>query len=146
MLIQALNSPSNYTPTHTHTHTHTHISGSMWTISCMRPNEWGMLSVIWKIRAAWCETLFTGGVYFEASARENHEGVHTAFLHLCQEVRAFVHVVHEGRGGFSLHATRGFPLMEPFYREISGRYALWIHRTVKGFHFLWELWLQAISH
>uniref|UniRef100_A0A3P8UGQ5 small monomeric GTPase n=1 Tax=Cynoglossus semilaevis TaxID=244447 RepID=A0A3P8UGQ5_CYNSE len=28
-----------------------------------------------------------GGVYFEASARENHEGVHAAFLHLCQEVR-----------------------------------------------------------
>lgn len=31
--------------------------------------------------------LLTGGVYFEASARENHEGVHAAFLHLCQEVR-----------------------------------------------------------
>ncbi|KAG7248206.1 hypothetical protein CRUP_035549, partial [Coryphaenoides rupestris] len=27
-----------------------------------------------------------GGVYFEASARENHDGVHAAFLHLCQEV------------------------------------------------------------
>ncbi|XP_077356576.1 ras-like protein family member 11A-like isoform X3 [Festucalex cinctus] len=27
-----------------------------------------------------------GGVYFEASARENHEGVHTAFLQLCHEV------------------------------------------------------------
>ncbi|KAJ3585075.1 hypothetical protein NHX12_013797 [Muraenolepis orangiensis] len=26
-----------------------------------------------------------GGVYFEASARENHDGVHAAFLHLCQE-------------------------------------------------------------
>ncbi|KAM9426414.1 ras-like protein family member 11A-like isoform 3-T3 [Pholidichthys leucotaenia] len=26
-----------------------------------------------------------GGVYFEASARENHEGVQTAFFHLCQE-------------------------------------------------------------
>ncbi|XP_037615556.1 ras-like protein family member 11A-like isoform X1 [Sebastes umbrosus] len=26
-----------------------------------------------------------GGVYFEASARENHEGVHATFLHLCQE-------------------------------------------------------------
>ncbi|KAG7495812.1 ras family member 11A [Solea senegalensis] len=29
-----------------------------------------------------------GGVYFEASARENHDGVHAAFLHLCQEVNA----------------------------------------------------------
>uniref|UniRef100_A0AAZ3PNQ7 small monomeric GTPase n=1 Tax=Oncorhynchus tshawytscha TaxID=74940 RepID=A0AAZ3PNQ7_ONCTS len=27
-----------------------------------------------------------GGSYFEASARENHEGVHAAFLHLCGEV------------------------------------------------------------
>uniref|UniRef100_A0A3B3R4N7 small monomeric GTPase n=1 Tax=Paramormyrops kingsleyae TaxID=1676925 RepID=A0A3B3R4N7_9TELE len=27
-----------------------------------------------------------GGVYFEASARESHEGVQAAFLHLCQEV------------------------------------------------------------
>ncbi|MFT7802090.1 ras-like protein family member 11A-like isoform X1 [Arapaima gigas] len=27
-----------------------------------------------------------GGTYFEASAREDHEGVHVAFLHLCQEV------------------------------------------------------------
>lgn len=34
-----------------------------------------------------CFSLLTGGVYFEASARENHEGVHAAFLHLCQEVR-----------------------------------------------------------
>lgn len=47
-----------------------------------------MLSVIWRIRAVliWALPLFTGGVYFEASARENHEGVHAAFLHLCQEV------------------------------------------------------------
>lgn len=33
----------------------------------------------------------TGGVYFEASARENHEGVHTAFMHLCQEVGVRYH-------------------------------------------------------
>lgn len=46
-----------------------------------------MRNVIWKIRKL---PLLTGGVYFEASARENHEGVHAAFLHLCQEVRLFV--------------------------------------------------------
>lgn len=32
----------------------------------------------------------TGGVYFEVSARENHEGVHAAFLHLCQEVGSYL--------------------------------------------------------
>lgn len=54
----------------------------------MLPNERGMLSVIYEIRATLiCKLpLLTGGVYFEASARENHEGVHAAFLHLCQEV------------------------------------------------------------
>ncbi len=62
----------------------------------MLPNERGMPSVIWKIRTAliWKLPLLTGGVYFEASARENHEGVHAAFLHLCQEVGLFVVVVN----------------------------------------------------
>lgn len=37
-------------------------------------------------------SLIAGGVYFEASARENHEGVHAAFLHLCQEVGPYLSV------------------------------------------------------
>ena len=64
----------------------------IWTISCLLPNERGMLSE----RLNWSEncSVLTGGVYFEASARENHEGVHTAFLHLCQEVQLIVLIVY----------------------------------------------------
>lgn len=46
-----------------------------------------MRNVIWEIRKV---PVLIGGVYFEASARENHEGVHAAFLHLCQEVRLLI--------------------------------------------------------
>lgn len=41
--------------------------------------------------------LLTGGVYFEVSARENHEGVHAAFLHLCQEVGLLFLLVQNAR-------------------------------------------------
>ncbi|KAG8005958.1 Ras-like protein family member 11A-like [Nibea albiflora] len=49
------------------------------------------------------------GVYFEASARENHEGVHAAFLHLCQErVTAFsVFQVIRALGGGNGEKRRG---------------------------------------
>lgn len=59
---------------------------SMWyilTIYCMISNE---LHFCAKVALIWMLLLLTGGVYFEVSARENHEGVHAAFLHLCQEV------------------------------------------------------------
>ncbi|KAI3376145.1 hypothetical protein L3Q82_016672 [Scortum barcoo] len=53
-----------------------------------------------------------GGVYFEASARENHEGVHAAFLHLCQEISAnhrvlFAFQVIRALGGGNGEKRRG---------------------------------------
>ncbi|TNN37473.1 Ras-like protein family member 11A-like [Liparis tanakae] len=60
-----------------------------------------------------------GGVYFEASARENHEGVHTTFLHLCQEVvRALGGANGEKRRG-GLHLARP---KSPNMQELKRRF------------------------
>uniref|UniRef100_A0A8C6LEZ8 small monomeric GTPase n=1 Tax=Nothobranchius furzeri TaxID=105023 RepID=A0A8C6LEZ8_NOTFU len=67
------------------------------------------------------ETLATslGGVYFEASARENHEGVHAAFIHLCQEViRALGGGNGEKRRG-GLHLARP---KSPNMQELKRRF------------------------
>lgn len=114
-------------------------------ISCKLSNEWRMLSVIWKIGAVltWTLPLLTGGVYFEASARENHEGVHNAFLHLCQEVGLcfrclfifssfIIFQFTVGKDRFSsmlrcrIQANRHFVPMKAY---ITGHYAFWIYQT-----------------
>lgn len=60
-----------------------------------------------------------GGHYFEASARENHEGVQAAFLHLCQEVsRALGGVNGEKRRG-GLHLVRP---KSPNMQELKRRF------------------------
>ncbi|XP_017326975.1 ras-like protein family member 11A-like [Ictalurus punctatus] len=60
-----------------------------------------------------------GGHYFEASARENHEGVQAAFLHLCQEVsRALGGVNGEKRRG-GLHLARP---KSPNMQELKRRF------------------------
>ncbi|CAL9694152.1 unnamed protein product [Knipowitschia caucasica] len=67
------------------------------------------------------ETLATtlGGVYFEASARENHVSVHGAFLHLCHEViRSFGSANGEKRRG-GLHLARP---KSPNMQELKRRF------------------------
>lgn len=60
-----------------------------------------------------------GGHYFEASARENHEGVQAAFLHLCQEVsRALGGANGEKRWG-GLHLVRP---KSPNMQELKRRF------------------------
>lgn len=60
-----------------------------------------------------------GGHYFEASARENHEGVQAAFLHLCQEVsRALGGANGEKRRG-GLHLVRP---KSPNMQELKRRF------------------------
>lgn len=60
-----------------------------------------------------------GGPYFEASARENHEGVHAAFLHLCGEVsRALGGGNGEKRRG-GLHLARP---KSPNMQELKRRF------------------------
>uniref|UniRef100_A0A6Q2WYX2 small monomeric GTPase n=1 Tax=Esox lucius TaxID=8010 RepID=A0A6Q2WYX2_ESOLU len=60
-----------------------------------------------------------GGAYFEASARENHEGVHSAFLHLCGEVsRALGGGNGEKRRG-GLHLARP---KSPNMQELKRRF------------------------
>lgn len=68
-------------------HTHTHTRWECCLLNYILRAAWWVRNVIRAIREV---PLPSGGVYFEASARENHEGVHTAFLHLCQEVRRVV--------------------------------------------------------
>uniref|UniRef100_A0A8C9WXD2 small monomeric GTPase n=1 Tax=Sander lucioperca TaxID=283035 RepID=A0A8C9WXD2_SANLU len=70
-----------------------------------------------------------GGVYFEASARENHEGVHSTFLHLCQEV---IRVLGGGngekrRGG--LHLARP---KSPNMQELKRRFRQVLSSKVKS--------------
>uniref|UniRef100_A0A3P8T807 small monomeric GTPase n=1 Tax=Amphiprion percula TaxID=161767 RepID=A0A3P8T807_AMPPE len=70
-----------------------------------------------------------GGVYFEASARENHEGVHAAFLHLCQEViRAFGGSNGEKRRG-GLHLARP---KSPNMQELKRRFRQVLSSKVKS--------------
>lgn len=60
-----------------------------------------------------------GGAYFEVSARENHEGVHAAFLHLCGEVsRALGGGNGEKRRG-GLHLARP---KSPNMQELKRRF------------------------
>ncbi|TKS93232.1 Ras-like protein family member 11A-like [Collichthys lucidus] len=90
-----------------------------------------MLSVIYEIRATLiCKLpLLTGGVYFEASARENHEGVHAAFLHLCQEViRALGGGNGEKRRG-GLHLARP---KSPNMQELKRRFRQVLSSKVKS--------------
>ncbi|XP_043953142.1 ras-like protein family member 11A-like isoform X2 [Gambusia affinis] len=77
------------------------------------------------------DTLATslGGVYFEASARENHEGVHAAFLHLCQEViRALGGGNGEKRKG-GLHLARP---KSPNMQELKRRFRQVLSSKVKS--------------
>uniref|UniRef100_A0A3Q2CYG1 small monomeric GTPase n=1 Tax=Cyprinodon variegatus TaxID=28743 RepID=A0A3Q2CYG1_CYPVA len=70
-----------------------------------------------------------GGVYFEASARENHEGVHAAFLHLCQEViRALGGGNGEKRRG-GLHLARP---KSPNMQELKRRFRQVLSSKVKS--------------
>ncbi|KAF3697688.1 Ras-like protein family member 11A-like [Channa argus] len=70
-----------------------------------------------------------GGVYFEASARENHEGVHTAFLHLCQEIsRALGGGNGEKRRG-GLHLARP---KSPNMQELKRRFRQVLSSKVKS--------------
>ncbi|CAB1351393.1 unnamed protein product [Coregonus sp. 'balchen'] len=60
-----------------------------------------------------------GGAYYEVSARENHEGVHAAFLHLCGEVsRALGGGNGEKRRG-GLHLARP---KSPNMQELKRRF------------------------
>ncbi|XP_035287849.1 ras-like protein family member 11A-like [Anguilla anguilla] len=60
-----------------------------------------------------------GAAYFEASAREDGEGVHATFLHLCQEVsRALAAGVGEKRRG-GLHLARP---KSPNMQELKRRF------------------------
>ncbi|XP_006632792.1 ras-like protein family member 11A-like [Lepisosteus oculatus] len=69
-----------------------------------------------------------GGVYFEASARENHEGVHAAFLHLCQEVsRALGSCNGEKRRG--LHLVRP---KSPNMQDLKRRFKQVLSSKVKS--------------
>ncbi|XP_040037247.1 ras-like protein family member 11A-like isoform X1 [Gasterosteus aculeatus] len=70
-----------------------------------------------------------GGVYFEASARENHEGVHATFLHLCQEVvRALGGGNGEKRRG-GLHLARP---KSPNMQELKRRFRQVLSSKVKS--------------
>ncbi|XP_036452247.1 ras-like protein family member 11A-like isoform X1 [Colossoma macropomum] len=70
-----------------------------------------------------------GGPYFEASARENHEGVHAAFLHLCQEVsRALGGGNGEKRRG-GLHLARP---KSPNMQELKRRFRQVLSSKVKS--------------
>ncbi|KAL4007349.1 hypothetical protein ACER0C_001201 [Sarotherodon galilaeus] len=70
-----------------------------------------------------------GGVYFEVSARENHEGVHAAFLHLCQEViRALGGGNGEKRRG-GLHLARP---KSPNMQELKRRFRQVLSSKVKS--------------
>ncbi|XP_035464282.1 ras-like protein family member 11A-like [Scophthalmus maximus] len=70
-----------------------------------------------------------GGVYFEASAREDHEGVHGAFLHLCQEViRALGGGNGEKRRG-GLHLARP---KSPNMQELKRRFRQVLSSKVKS--------------
>ncbi|KAM8899049.1 ras-like protein family member 11A-like isoform 2-T2 [Spinachia spinachia] len=70
-----------------------------------------------------------GGVYFEASARENHEGVHATFLHLCQEVvRALGGNNGEKRRG-GLHLARP---KSPNMQELKRRFRQVLSSKVKS--------------
>ena len=88
--------------------------------------------------------LLTGGVYFEASARENHEGVHTAFLHLCQEVGRLLLFVHLSlcQRCRTVFSSAFFSYMQDFF---SHEAAIERHQDVMhfDFHFLWELWITG---
>ncbi|KAJ0055674.1 hypothetical protein NL108_009634 [Boleophthalmus pectinirostris] len=77
------------------------------------------------------ETLATtlGGVYFETSARENHHSVHSAFLHLCQEViRSFGSGNGEKRRG-GLHLARP---KSPNMQELKRRFRQVLSSKVKS--------------
>ncbi|XP_049592846.1 ras-like protein family member 11A-like isoform X2 [Syngnathus scovelli] len=70
-----------------------------------------------------------GGAYFEASARENHEGVHTAFLQLCHEVsRALGGGNGEKRRG-GLHLARP---KSPNMQELKRRFRQVLSSKVKS--------------
>ncbi|XP_036072551.1 ras-like protein family member 11A-like isoform X1 [Oryzias melastigma] len=70
-----------------------------------------------------------GGAYFEVSARENHEGVHAAFLHLCQEViRALGGGNGEKRKG-GLHLARP---KSPNMQELKRRFRQVLSSKVKS--------------
>ncbi|XP_023672252.1 ras-like protein family member 11A-like isoform X1 [Paramormyrops kingsleyae] len=70
-----------------------------------------------------------GGVYFEASARESHEGVQAAFLHLCQEVsRALGGTNGEKRKG-GLHLARP---KSPNMQELKRRFRQVLSSRVKS--------------
>ncbi|XP_030635515.1 ras-like protein family member 11A-like isoform X2 [Chanos chanos] len=70
-----------------------------------------------------------GGVYFEASARENHEGVHAAFLHICQEIsRALGGGNGEKRRG-GLHLARP---KSPNMQELKRRFRQVLSSKVKS--------------
>uniref|UniRef100_A0A668TX46 small monomeric GTPase n=1 Tax=Oreochromis aureus TaxID=47969 RepID=A0A668TX46_OREAU len=70
-----------------------------------------------------------GGIYFEVSARENHEGVHAAFLHLCQEViRALGGGNGEKRRG-GLHLARP---KSPNMQELKRRFRQVLSSKVKS--------------
>ncbi|KAJ8405828.1 hypothetical protein AAFF_G00312650 [Aldrovandia affinis] len=70
-----------------------------------------------------------GGVYFEVSAREDGEGAHTAFLHLCQEVsRALGCGSAEKRWG-GLHLARP---KSPNMQELKRRFRQVLSSRVKA--------------
>lgn len=70
-----------------------------------------------------------GGQYFEASARENYEGVQTAFMHLCQEMsRALGGVNGEKRKG-GLHLARP---KSPNMQELKRRFRQVLSSRVKS--------------
>uniref|UniRef100_A0A8C6TRD1 small monomeric GTPase n=2 Tax=Neogobius melanostomus TaxID=47308 RepID=A0A8C6TRD1_9GOBI len=70
-----------------------------------------------------------GGVYFETSARENHDSVHNAFLHLCQEViRSFGSGNGEKRRG-GLHLARP---KSPNMQELKRRFRQVLSSKVKS--------------
>ncbi|XP_028330668.1 ras-like protein family member 11A-like isoform X1 [Gouania willdenowi] len=70
-----------------------------------------------------------GGVYFETSARENHDGVHAAFLHVCQEVvRALGGGNGEKRRG-GLHLARP---KSPNMQELKRRFRQVLSSKVKS--------------
>lgn len=76
-----------------------------------------------------------GGIYFETSARENHEGVHSAFLHLCQEVsRALGGGNGEKRKG-GLHLARP---KSPNMQELKRRFRQVLSSKVKSSTTLWR--------
>ncbi|XP_028983213.1 ras-like protein family member 11A-like [Betta splendens] len=70
-----------------------------------------------------------GGVYFEASARENHEGVHTAFLHLCQEVSRALGGGNGEKRRAGLHLARP---KSPNMQELKRRFRQVLSSKVKS--------------